>query len=298
MDSRQRRRTPPWERSCSYPRHPVGQARRRWPRAYDGALPPEEAVSRRYRRVYDGDFRAGRRRGEGAARRRALDTLRQSPIRNGLIGLAVAGTAAPIAINRHQQALRTDPSHEAVLAHGVTGAAADDANLARVWNDLESSRTNEASAREGAIAESIEEFSEFGLSRELAESIYDTAAENEIDPEVAFGLVRAESSFKNSSTSPVGAVGLTQLMPKTADWLEPGVTRSELRDPQTNLRIGFKYLRQLIDKYEGDTDLALLAYNRGPGTVDRELRSGRDPDNGYADFVRGREGHGHQLYTH
>ena len=112
-----------------------------------------------------------------------------------------------------------------------------------------------------------------------------------------YGLVRAESSFRNSSTSPVGAVGLTQLMPKTASWLQPGVTRTELRDPATNLRIGFKYLRQLIDKYEGDQRRALLAYNRGPGTVDRELRNGRKPYNGYADFVNGIEGHGHSLYT-
>jgi soluble lytic murein transglycosylase-like protein len=297
MEARRRRRTPPWERSCSYPRHPVGPARRRWPRAYDGALPPEEAVGRRYRRAYDGDLRSERRRTTGA-RRRTLDTLRQSPIRNGLIGLAVAGTAAPIAINRHQQALRTDPSHETALAHGVTGAAADEANLSRVWQDLETTANTEVNLREGAISESLQEFAEFGLSRELAEDIYDTAAANEIEPEVAFGLVRAESSFKNTSTSPVGAVGLTQLMPKTADWLEPGVTRSQLRDPETNLRIGFKYLRQLIDKYEGDTDLALLAYNRGPGTVDREIRNGRNPDNGYADFVRGREGHGHTLYSH
>jgi hypothetical protein len=71
--------------------------------------------------------------------------------------------------------------------------------------------------------------------------------------------------------------------------MEPGVTRAQLRDPETNLRIGFKYLRYLIDKYEGDEKLALLAYNRGPGTVDRALRQGRNPDNGYADFVYGQE---------
>ena len=86
----------------------------------------------------------------------------------------------------------------------------------------------------------------------------------------------------------MGAIGLTQLMPATARWLERGTTRSDLRNPEVNLRIGFRYLRSLIDRYEGDTDLALLAYNRGPGTVDRVLKRGGNPDNGYADMVKGR----------
>lgn len=137
----------------------------------------------------------------------------------------------------------------------------------------------------------------YKLSLDLAEEIHEAATDNGIEPEVAFGLVRAESSFRNHATSTVGAVGLTQLMPSTARWLEPGVTRSELRDPETNLRIGFKYLRQLIDKYDGNVDLALVAYNRGPGTVDKALKRGRDPDNGYAAFVRGKKDHGHKLFT-
>jgi hypothetical protein len=295
MQQRRRRPPPPWDRGSNHPRHPNGSARRRWPRAYDGGLPPEEAVERRYRRAYDGDVRAERRR---QPRRGSLNTLRQSPIRNGLIGLAVAGTAAPIAINRHQQALRVDPTHETTLAHGVfAGEGSTDASLTDVWNALESAEVSAEAMRESAIDEYVEKHASFGLTRELATQIYDVATENEIEPETAFGLVRAESSFKNSSTSPVGAVGLTQLMPRTAQWLQPGVTRAQLRDPGTNLAIGFKYLRSLIDKYDDDTNLALLAYNRGPGTVDRALKSGRNPDNGYADFVHGKENHGHTLYT-
>lgn len=137
----------------------------------------------------------------------------------------------------------------------------------------------------------------FNVSSALARQIGKAAAEFEIEPQVAFGLVRAESSFRNQATSRVGAVGLTQLMPRTAAWMEPGVTRSQLRDPETNLRIGFMYLRYLLDKYDGNESLALVAYNRGPGTVDRELRRGRNPDNGYADFVYGKENHGHRLFT-
>lgn len=137
----------------------------------------------------------------------------------------------------------------------------------------------------------------YPVSERLAELIHSAAVENGIEPEVAFGLIRAESSFRTTATSPVGAVGLTQLMPNTAKWLSPETSRAQLRDPETNVRIGFGYLRQLIDKYEGDVDLALVAYNRGPGTVDRALRRGLNPDNGYSAFVKGEENHGHTLYT-
>lgn len=137
----------------------------------------------------------------------------------------------------------------------------------------------------------------YRVSEKLARTIHELALEAEIDPDVAFGLVRAESSFRTTATSPVGAVGLMQLMPATARWMQPGVTRAQLRDPDTNLRVGFKYLRYLMDKYDGNEKLALLAYNRGPGTVDKALKRGRNPDNGYADFVMGKKDHGHTLYT-
>ena len=137
----------------------------------------------------------------------------------------------------------------------------------------------------------------YKVSPSLARIILEAAEENDISTETAFGLIRAESGFRTTVTSPVGAVGLTQLMPKTASWLQPGVKRSDLRDPKTNVRIGFKYLRSLIKKYDGNERLALLAYNRGPGTVDKALRRGVNPDNGYADFVHGKADHGHTLYT-
>jgi soluble lytic murein transglycosylase-like protein len=126
---------------------------------------------------------------------------------------------------------------------------------------------------------------EFRIPLPLASNIYTAAVEEDISPKVAFGLVQAESSFRTAAVSPVGAVGLTQLLPSTANWLVPGTTRRDLMNTETNLRVGFKYLRYLMDKYEGDEQLALTAYNRGPGTVNRLLSRGADPDNGYADKV-------------
>lgn len=127
----------------------------------------------------------------------------------------------------------------------------------------------------------------YAIPRDLAEDIHDEAVRADIHPQLAFGLVKTESSFRTRAVSHVGARGLTQVMPRTARWLEPGVTAEDLFDRRTNLRLGFRYLRELIEKYDGDVRLALLAYNRGPGTVDRVIERGGDPDNGYADRVLG-----------
>ncbi|HEX7117401.1 MAG TPA: lytic transglycosylase domain-containing protein [Longimicrobiales bacterium] len=127
----------------------------------------------------------------------------------------------------------------------------------------------------------------FEIPADLASAIYDIALAEGIDPELGFNLVRVESGFFHRAVSPVGAVGLAQLMPKTAFELDPSLGYSDLFDRETNLRLGFRYLRQLLEKYDGDLRLALLAYNRGPGTVDRIRRNGGDPANGYARAVLG-----------
>ena len=142
-----------------------------------------------------------------------------------------------------------------------------------------------ASGEARANAASAIYAAEYKIPKSLAKDIYEAAVANNITPRTAYGLVRAESSFRAAATSPVGATGLTQLMPATARWLQPGTTRAQLKDPDTNLRIGFKYLRSLVDKYDGNEKLALTAFNRGPGTVDKVLKRGGNPDNGYAEKV-------------
>jgi soluble lytic murein transglycosylase-like protein len=133
-----------------------------------------------------------------------------------------------------------------------------------------------------------ENSAKFGIPADLAERIEDIAMAEGIEPNVAFGLVRAESEFNRRAVSPVGAVGLTQLMPSTARYFKRGVSREALFDRDTNLRIGFRYLRTLIEKYNGNLELALLAYNRGPERVDQLLKAGQDPNNGYVEMVLGK----------
>lgn len=128
----------------------------------------------------------------------------------------------------------------------------------------------------------------FRIPADLAQAIREAAEREDLDLDIAFRLVATESSFRRRAISPVGAIGYTQVMPTTAAWLEPGMTEGDLFDRDTNLRLGFRYLRMLIDQYD-DERLALLAYNRGPGAVSRIMANGGNPANGYARQILGSE---------
>lgn len=183
-----------------------------------------------------------------------------------------------------------------VFALGVTVAAGPDSIITNFKLREQLRRTETTlQARQGELvlahqemqrlSQVIDNSSRYGIPADLAASIYDIARAEGIDPRIAFGLVNVESEFYHKAISPKGAVGLTQLMPSTAQLFEPSLTRADLFDRETNLRIGFRYLREMINYYKGDLHLALTAYNRGPGTVDQVRRFGGDPNNGYAGNV-------------
>jgi len=135
-------------------------------------------------------------------------------------------------------------------------------------------------------AEAILRFSkEHPVSVDLAEVIYDAALAAGIEPGLAFEIVRLESRFNPQAVSSVGAIGLAQVMPRTAVLYDSTITRDSLFDPATNLRIGFRFFRDLLERYDYDLRLALLAYNRGPGRVGDIIARGGDPANGYASRI-------------
>jgi soluble lytic murein transglycosylase-like protein len=102
------------------------------------------------------------------------------------------------------------------------------------------------------------------LRRELRGKIDLLAEEYNIDEELIRAVIQVESGWNADAVSSKGAMGLMQLMPRTAEML--GV--EDAFDPERNVEGGVKYLSQLTDKYEGDVEKALAAYNAGPSRVD------------------------------
>jgi soluble lytic murein transglycosylase-like protein len=88
-----------------------------------------------------------------------------------------------------------------------------------------------------------------------------------LPPAIVHSIARAESGYREDAVSPKGAIGLMQLMPKTAAELD-----ADPRDPQQNAEAGARYLRDLLQKYENDphqVSKAVAAYNAGPAAVDK-----------------------------
>jgi soluble lytic murein transglycosylase-like protein len=100
---------------------------------------------------------------------------------------------------------------------------------------------------------------------ELQRIVRETATRHRVDPALVQAVIQAESAWQPTAISRKGAQGLMQLTPGTAGDL--GV--SNAFDPAQNVDGGVKYLRMLLERYRGDLDLALAAYNAGPTAVDR-----------------------------
>ena len=111
-----------------------------------------------------------------------------------------------------------------------------------------------------------------------------------VEPAVALGLIRQESSFDAGAGSPVGARGLMQLMPATAAAVarrlnEPASVPALTADPAYNMRLGTAYLRGLMDQFDGALPLALAGYNAGPQRVQAWLTAQGDPLAGGVDML-------------
>lgn len=107
------------------------------------------------------------------------------------------------------------------------------------------------------------------LESRLQRVIADRAAEHSLSPDLVRAVIRTESGWNPRARSNKGALGLMQLMPATA----AAYRVADPFDPEENIRAGVAYLRKLVDRFDGQTELALAAYNAGPGAVEKYGRT-------------------------
>jgi soluble lytic murein transglycosylase-like protein len=135
-------------------------------------------------------------------------------------------------------------------------------------------------------AHQVLEFSgRYSIPADLSAAIYDNAIAAGIQPSLGFELVRLESGFKNTARSGMAAIGLTQLQLRTARAYDPDLAVSDLMNRDTNLRIGFSYLKDLLKRFDNDMALALEAYNKGPTLIAAQQEMGEDVIGKYSNAV-------------
>ena len=166
-------------------------------------------------------------------------------------------------------------------------ALIEPAQVAALHRELDAART-EVTKLSGRLERmtSVARYSSlYNVPADLAGAIYDIALAEGIHPSLGFQLVKVESGFKPGARSPRGAIGYTQLRIKTARSYQAGLSEQDLTDRDTNLRIGFRFLKDLLRQFDQDLHMALVAYNRGPTRVVEMMARGEDPANGYAEVV-------------
>jgi soluble lytic murein transglycosylase len=139
-------------------------------------------------------------------------------------------------------------------------------NLARMYWEISDYRSA-LSLFNGAGSENPLAWS-FAYPIAFWKEVSEVAEKEKVPISLAYSIIRAESSFSPAARSPVGAVGLMQVMPATAKAIGT-VAASDLTAPHINVKLGLHHLKNLLRKYDGNVVLAVAAYNSGATPVDR-----------------------------
>jgi len=132
----------------------------------------------------------------------------------------------------------------------------------------------------GALYDNVFWFMKYLYPLKYESSIITYSNEYDVDPYLVSAIIKVESGFSPNVVSNKGAVGLMQIMPDTAKWAAEKMditnfTTDSLSNPDLNIKIGTWYLSNLLNEFEGNTILALAAYNGGRGNVRAWIRSGQ-----------------------
>lgn len=127
------------------------------------------------------------------------------------------------------------------------------------------------------------------LKKVVIEAIYPTkyseyvekySEEYEIDKLLIYSIIKAESNFDPNVKSKSEAIGLMQLMKSTAKEIKPDITEEELYNEEVNIKIGIEYFNKLLNHYDGNINLSIIAYNAGMGNVDKWINEGTIKNDG------------------
>ena len=126
-----------------------------------------------------------------------------------------------------------------------------------------------------------------GVHEEILKKIYPLkyteyvekySKEYDIDKYLVYAIIKAESNFEETAKSKSDAIGLMQIMEETAKEtarnIDLEVTYEELFEPEININIGLKYYKELLEKYNNNYKMAIVAYNAGIGNVDKWIKDG------------------------
>jgi soluble lytic murein transglycosylase-like protein len=214
--------------------------------------------------------------------KRTLSGFRKKAATWGLgATLALGGLGIPLKMGSFHQKSESAPPRPAMadeaasIASDLNAASQIAHQVASGVQGAVSTVADTAAAAPAAIAstaadvatKSAEAAKEAFFTREVpfGQIIYHEAKKNDLPPELVAAVAHTESKFVPTARSQRGAVGVMQLVPRTGRWLGAG----NLADPAQNIQAGAKYLKYLSDRFDGDNQKAIAAYNAGEGNVRR-----------------------------